>query len=60
MDQSDEILSNSKKGIEDSLKRLVKKRFADKPEVPIHIYKYVLKMVVVQCVKLVFFVSFDL
>ncbi|KAJ7327061.1 hypothetical protein JRQ81_016820 [Phrynocephalus forsythii] len=32
VDQSDEILKNSRKGIEDSLKKLVKKKFADKPE----------------------------
>ncbi|XP_053108482.1 hydroxyacyl-coenzyme A dehydrogenase, mitochondrial isoform X1 [Hemicordylus capensis] len=32
VDQSDEILNKSKKGIEDSLKRLTKKKFADKPE----------------------------
>nr|XP_028599774.1 hydroxyacyl-coenzyme A dehydrogenase, mitochondrial [Podarcis muralis] len=32
VDQSDEILNKSKKGIEDSLKKLTKKKFADKPE----------------------------
>uniref|UniRef100_A0A8C8RM93 Hydroxyacyl-coenzyme A dehydrogenase, mitochondrial n=1 Tax=Pelusios castaneus TaxID=367368 RepID=A0A8C8RM93_9SAUR len=32
VDQTDEILKNSKKGIEDSLKRVTKKMFADKPE----------------------------
>nr|XP_020652060.1 hydroxyacyl-coenzyme A dehydrogenase, mitochondrial [Pogona vitticeps] len=32
VDQTEEILNNSKKGIEDSLKRLTKKKFADKPE----------------------------
>ncbi|XP_066488532.1 hydroxyacyl-coenzyme A dehydrogenase, mitochondrial [Tiliqua scincoides] len=32
VDQSDEILNKSKKGIEDGLKRLTKKKFADKPE----------------------------
>ncbi|XP_069486966.1 hydroxyacyl-coenzyme A dehydrogenase, mitochondrial [Ambystoma mexicanum] len=32
VDQSEDILKNSKKGIEDSLKKLVKKKFADKPE----------------------------
>ncbi|XP_060635101.1 hydroxyacyl-coenzyme A dehydrogenase, mitochondrial [Anolis sagrei] len=32
VDQSDEILNKSKKGIEDSLKKVAKKRFADKPE----------------------------
>ncbi|XP_061441420.1 hydroxyacyl-coenzyme A dehydrogenase, mitochondrial isoform X2 [Rhineura floridana] len=32
VDQSNEILNKSKQGIEDSLKRLAKKKFADKPE----------------------------
>ncbi|KAH0615906.1 hypothetical protein JD844_026533 [Phrynosoma platyrhinos] len=32
VDQSDEILNKSKKGIQDSLKKLTKKKFADKPE----------------------------
>ncbi|KAH1170275.1 hydroxyacyl-coenzyme A dehydrogenase, mitochondrial [Mauremys mutica] len=32
VDQTDEILKNSRKGIEDSLKRMTKKMFADKPE----------------------------
>ncbi|KAL7982046.1 hypothetical protein Chor_001103 [Crotalus horridus] len=32
VDQSDEILNKSKKQIEDSLKKLSKKKFADKPE----------------------------
>ncbi|XP_062992239.1 hydroxyacyl-coenzyme A dehydrogenase, mitochondrial [Elgaria multicarinata webbii] len=32
VDQSDEILNKSKKGIEESLKKLTKKKFADKPE----------------------------
>uniref|UniRef100_A0ACB8E9A8 Uncharacterized protein n=1 Tax=Sphaerodactylus townsendi TaxID=933632 RepID=A0ACB8E9A8_9SAUR len=32
VDQTDEILSKSKKGIEQSLKKLAKKKFADKPE----------------------------
>uniref|UniRef100_A0A8D0CC32 Hydroxyacyl-coenzyme A dehydrogenase, mitochondrial n=1 Tax=Salvator merianae TaxID=96440 RepID=A0A8D0CC32_SALMN len=32
VDQTEEILNKSKKGIEDSLKRLSKKKFADKPE----------------------------
>ncbi|XP_044285440.1 hydroxyacyl-coenzyme A dehydrogenase, mitochondrial [Varanus komodoensis] len=32
VDQTDEILNKSKKGIEDSLTRLAKKKFADKPE----------------------------
>uniref|UniRef100_A0A8D0GLX6 Hydroxyacyl-coenzyme A dehydrogenase, mitochondrial n=1 Tax=Sphenodon punctatus TaxID=8508 RepID=A0A8D0GLX6_SPHPU len=33
VDQTEEILKNSKKGIEESLKRMTKKMFADKPEV---------------------------
>lgn len=33
VDQSDEILKKSTKGIEESLKRVIKKKFADKPEV---------------------------
>lgn len=33
VDQSDEILKKSTKGIEESLKRVTKKKFADKPEV---------------------------
>ncbi|EMP40787.1 Cytochrome P450 2U1 [Chelonia mydas] len=32
VDQTDEILKNSRKGIEDSLKRITKKMFTDKPE----------------------------
>ncbi|XP_025068561.1 hydroxyacyl-coenzyme A dehydrogenase, mitochondrial [Alligator sinensis] len=32
VDQTDEILKNSKKGIEESLKKVAKKKFADKPE----------------------------
>ncbi|XP_050800514.1 hydroxyacyl-coenzyme A dehydrogenase, mitochondrial [Gopherus flavomarginatus] len=32
VDQTEEILKNSRKGIEDSLKRMTKKMFADKPE----------------------------
>ncbi|XP_065261166.1 hydroxyacyl-coenzyme A dehydrogenase, mitochondrial isoform X2 [Emys orbicularis] len=32
VDQTDEILKNSRKGIEDSLKRMTKKMFTDKPE----------------------------
>ncbi|XP_054846522.1 hydroxyacyl-coenzyme A dehydrogenase, mitochondrial [Eublepharis macularius] len=32
VDQTDEILNKSKKGIEESLKKLTKKKFADKPE----------------------------
>ncbi|PKU33173.1 hydroxyacyl-coenzyme a mitochondrial [Limosa lapponica baueri] len=32
VDQSDEILKKSTKGIEESLKRVTKKKFADKPE----------------------------
>nr|XP_009930452.1 PREDICTED: hydroxyacyl-coenzyme A dehydrogenase, mitochondrial [Opisthocomus hoazin] len=32
VDQSDEILKKSTKGIEESLKRVIKKKFADKPE----------------------------
>ncbi|MEE6519811.1 hypothetical protein FKM82_017545, partial [Ascaphus truei] len=32
VDQNDDILKKSRKGIEDSLKRLTKKMFADKPE----------------------------
>ncbi|XP_060102931.1 hydroxyacyl-coenzyme A dehydrogenase, mitochondrial [Heteronotia binoei] len=32
VDQTDEILNKSKKGIEESLKKLAKKKFADKPE----------------------------
>ncbi|KAJ6668889.1 hypothetical protein lerEdw1_012376 [Lerista edwardsae] len=32
VDQSDEILNKSKKGIEDGLKRVTKKKFVDKPE----------------------------
>lgn len=32
VDQTDDILSKSVKGIEDSLKRVAKKKFADKPE----------------------------
>lgn len=35
VDQSDEILKKSTKGIEESLKRVTKKKFADKPEVDI-------------------------
>lgn len=35
VDQSDEILKKSTKGIEESLKRVTKKKFADKPEVNI-------------------------
>lgn len=35
VDQSDEILKKSTKGIEESLKRVTKKKFADKPEVGI-------------------------
>lgn len=33
VDQSDEILKKSTKGIEESLNRVTKKKFADKPEV---------------------------
>lgn len=33
VDQSDEILKKSTKGIEESLKRVTKKKFAEKPEV---------------------------
>ncbi|KAJ7407500.1 Hydroxyacyl-coenzyme A dehydrogenase, mitochondrial [Willisornis vidua] len=36
VDQSDEILKKSTKGIEESLKRVTKKKFADKPEVDIY------------------------
>lgn len=33
VDQTDDILKASKKGIEDSLKKLAKRKFADNPEV---------------------------
>jgi len=38
VDQSDEILKKSTKGIEESLKRVTKKKFADKPEVDIFLF----------------------
>lgn len=38
VDQSDEILKKSTKGIEESLKRVTKKKFADKPEVGIFLF----------------------
>lgn len=33
VDQTDDILAKSKKGIEDSLKRMAKKKFAENPKV---------------------------
>ncbi|KAG8134479.1 hypothetical protein E2320_007595 [Naja naja] len=43
VDQSDEILNKSKKQIEDSLKKLSKKKFADKPEAGVEFVEKALK-----------------
>uniref|UniRef100_A0A803VT90 3-hydroxyacyl-CoA dehydrogenase n=1 Tax=Ficedula albicollis TaxID=59894 RepID=A0A803VT90_FICAL len=43
VDQSDEILKKSTKGIEESLKRVTKKKFADKPEAGAEFIKKTLK-----------------
>ncbi|XP_038254479.1 hydroxyacyl-coenzyme A dehydrogenase, mitochondrial [Dermochelys coriacea] len=43
VDQTDEILKNSRKGIEDSLKRMTKKMFTDKPEAAVQFIEKTLK-----------------
>ncbi|XP_006629879.1 hydroxyacyl-coenzyme A dehydrogenase, mitochondrial [Lepisosteus oculatus] len=45
VDQSEDILKKSTKGIEDSLKRIAKKKFADKPEAGAEFIQKVLKNV---------------
>ncbi|XP_015666179.1 hydroxyacyl-coenzyme A dehydrogenase, mitochondrial isoform X1 [Protobothrops mucrosquamatus] len=47
VDQSDEILNKSKKQIEDSLKKLSKKKFADKPEAGVEFVEKALKNITV-------------
>ncbi|MBN3303135.1 HCDH protein, partial [Amia calva] len=45
VDQSEDILKKSQKGIEDSLKRIAKKKFADKPEAGSEFIEKILKNV---------------
>uniref|UniRef100_A0A670YK68 Hydroxyacyl-CoA dehydrogenase n=1 Tax=Pseudonaja textilis TaxID=8673 RepID=A0A670YK68_PSETE len=47
VDQSDEILNKSKKQIEDSLKKLSKKKFAEKPEAGVEFVEKALKNITV-------------
>ncbi|XP_070614021.1 hydroxyacyl-coenzyme A dehydrogenase, mitochondrial [Erythrolamprus reginae] len=47
VDQSDKILNNSKKQIEDSLKKVSKKKFADKPEAGVEFVEKTLKNITV-------------
>nr|XP_033812228.1 hydroxyacyl-coenzyme A dehydrogenase, mitochondrial [Geotrypetes seraphini] len=47
VDQTEEILNKSRKGIEDSLKRVAKKMFADKPEASSQFIEKILKNITV-------------